>query len=48
MSRPRNIHKPLGAGFEDVLATIGMGFGKGKSTPKKPTKKSRSKKHVAK
>ena len=39
MSRPQKIHKPLGATFEDVLDTIGMGFGKGKGTPKKPTKK---------
>ena len=39
MSRPQKMHKPLGAAFEDVLATIGMGFGKGKSTPKKSKKK---------
>jgi hypothetical protein len=42
------MHKPLGAAFEEVLTAIGMGFGKGKSTPKPAKKKSGRKHHSRK
>jgi hypothetical protein len=32
MSRPRKMHKPLTGGFNEILAAVAIGKGKGKRT----------------